>query len=131
MWFSSLDLSAGYHQIQMDPKDIPKTAFQTHSDHYEYMVMPYGVTGGPTTFQLTMNSMLAPLLRKCVAVFIDDILIYSKTWTDHLSHIRVVFSILDTQQFKVKLSKRSFPKAAYIIWDMSLVRMLSLPIPPK
>jgi hypothetical protein len=56
--------------------------------------------------------MLAPLLRKCVVVFIDDILIYSKTWTDHLSHIRVVFPILDSQQFKVKLSKRSFAQTS-------------------
>lgn len=108
MWFTSLDLSSGYHQIQMDPLDIPKTAFQTHNGHYEYRVMPYGVTGGPATFQLTMNSILAPLLRKCVVVFIDDILVYSTNWRDHLEHIRAVFNILDKHQFKVNLSKCSF-----------------------
>lgn len=108
VWFTSLDLSSGYHQIPMDPKDIPKTAFQTHNGHFEYKVMPYGVTGGPTTFQLTMNSVLAPLLSKCVVVFIDDILIFSKNWDDHLLHIRTVFSILDQNQFKVNLSKCSF-----------------------
>ncbi|WVZ62548.1 hypothetical protein U9M48_012287 [Paspalum notatum var. saurae] len=93
-WFTSLDLSSGYHQIQMDPKDIFKTAFQTHNGHFKYRVMPYGVTGGPTIFQLTMNYILAPLLRKCVVVFIDDIVIYSKNWLDHLHHIKVVFTIL-------------------------------------
>jgi hypothetical protein len=64
----------------MDPHDIPKTAFQTHNGHFEYRVMPYGHIGGPATFQLTMNSLLAPFLRKCVVVFVDDILIYSPTW---------------------------------------------------
>lgn len=108
VWFTSLDLSSGYHQIQMDPKDIQKTAFQTHSGHYEYRVMPYGVTRGPATFQLAMNLVLAPFLRKCVVVFIDDILIFSATWADHLQHIHVVFSVLDQHQFKIKLSKCSF-----------------------
>jgi hypothetical protein len=70
--------------------------------------MPYGVTGGPSTFQLAMNSVLAPFLRKCVVVFIDDILIFSATWADHIQHIHVVFSVLDQHQFKIKLSKCSF-----------------------
>lgn len=108
VWFTSLDLSSGYHQIQMDPKDIQKTTFQTHSGHYEHRVMPYGVTGGPATSQLAMNSVLAPFFRKCVVVFIDHILIFSATWVDHIQHIHVVFSVLDQHQFKIKLSKCSF-----------------------
>jgi hypothetical protein len=107
-WFTSLDLCLGYHQIRMEPVDVPKTAFQTHNGHYEYRVMSYGVTGGPATFQLTMNSILAPLLRKCVVVFIDGILIYSQTWEDHMAHVKAVFSILDKNEFKVKLSKCAF-----------------------
>jgi hypothetical protein len=108
VWFTSLDLSSGYHQIRMAPQDIHKTAFQTHNGHYEYKVMPYGVTGGPATFQLAMNSVLSPFLRKCVVVFIDDILIYSSTWTEHLHQLRAVFTTLDQHHFKVKLSKCSF-----------------------
>jgi hypothetical protein len=85
----------------VDPKDIPQTAFQTHNGHFKYRVMPYGVTCGPATFQLTMNSVLTPFLSKCVLVFIDVILIYSTTWADHLTHLRPA-------SFKVKLSKWPF-----------------------
>ncbi|WVZ85511.1 hypothetical protein U9M48_032433 [Paspalum notatum var. saurae] len=109
-WFTSLDLRAGYHQIRMEEADQAKTAFQTHHGHFEYTVMPYGVTGGPATFQQVMNTVLDSVLRKFVVVFIDDILIYSKTWDDHLKHIQQVFQILLHHQFKVKLSKCQFAK---------------------
>lgn len=79
IWFSSLDLRSGFHQVKVKEADQFKTAFQTHSGHNEYKVMPYGVTGGPATFQCVMNYVLSPLLRKCVVVFIDDILIYIKS----------------------------------------------------
>lgn len=74
--------------------------------------MPYGVTGGPATFQNVMNWVLAPLLKKCVVVFIDDILVYNKSWEDHLQHLRDVFLLLQQHQFKVKLSKCFFCSAA-------------------
>jgi hypothetical protein len=79
-WFSSLDLCAGFHQIPMDPADCFKTVFQTHVGHYEFCVMSFGLTGAPHTFQRAMNSTLPPLLRKCVLVFFDDILVYNKTY---------------------------------------------------
>ena len=87
-WFTSLDLRARYHQIRIAEGEEFKTAFQTHNGHFEYKVMPYGLTGAPATFQGVMNLVLSPLLRKCVVVFIDDILIYSKSWNDHLEHIQ-------------------------------------------
>jgi len=71
--------------------DEHKTAFQTQNGHYEYQVMPYGVTGRAATYQGIMNSIMAPFLRKFVVVFIDDVLIYSATWQEHLQHIEAVF----------------------------------------
>jgi hypothetical protein len=70
--------------------------------------MSYGLTGAPATFQAIMNHILAPLLRKCLVVFIDDILIYSKTQEEHLQHIQMVLDILKDHQFKVRLSKCTF-----------------------
>lgn len=107
-WFTTLDLRSSFHQILVAAEDQFKTAFQTHSGHYEYKVMPYGLTGATATFQAIMNHILAPLLRKCVVVFIDDILIYSKTQEEHLQHIQMVLDILKEHQFKVRLSKCTF-----------------------
>ena len=107
-WFTTLDMASGYHQVLVDPDDRFKTAFQTHHGHYEYKVMPYGVTGGPATFQHEMNTVLAPVLRLVVVVFIDNILIYSQSYEDHLKHISQVFQALQQHKFKVKLSKCVF-----------------------
>jgi hypothetical protein len=92
----------------MKGEDQEKTAFQSHSGQYQNRVMPYGVIGGPRTFQKAMNHILSPLLRKCVIVFIDDNLIYSQTWKEHLQHITMVLKILQEHEFKVNLSKCSF-----------------------
>lgn len=115
-WFSCLDLAAGYHQVKLKPGEEFKTAFQTHSGHYEFRVMAFGLSGGPATFQKAMNTTLHPLLRKCVLVFFDDILIYSKTYEDHLEHVRLVLQLLLQDQWKVKLSKCTFAqrKVAYL-----------------
>ncbi|WVZ49086.1 hypothetical protein U9M48_000467 [Paspalum notatum var. saurae] len=107
-WFSSLDLRAGYHQVLLKPGEEFKTAFQTHSRHYEFRVMAFGLSGAPATFQCAMNTTLQPLLRKCVLVFFDDILVYSKSLEDHLVHLRQVLELLHKDQWKVKLSKCSF-----------------------
>uniref|UniRef100_A0A453EC58 Reverse transcriptase domain-containing protein n=2 Tax=Aegilops tauschii subsp. strangulata TaxID=200361 RepID=A0A453EC58_AEGTS len=119
--FTSLDLRAGYHQIRMRPEDEHKTAFKTHHGHFEFKVMPYGVTGGPSTFQGGMNIVLSPLLRKGVLVFIDDILIHSEDEDSHLSLLQQVFQLLQKHSLKVKLSKCSFaqPKLVYLGHEIS------------
>jgi transposase InsO family protein len=106
--FTKLDHRAGYHQIRIQEGEEFKTAFQTHNGHYEYKVMPFGLTGAPATFQDFMNHILSPLLRQCVVVFLDDILVYSDTLERHIEHLEQVFRILQQNQLKLKLSKCKF-----------------------
>lgn len=107
-YFSKLDLRSGYHQIRMAVQDEHKTTFKTHNGHYEFRVLPFGLTSAPATFQGVMNSVLANQLRHSVLVFVDDILVYSKTLTEHVEHLRQVLQILTDHQLKVKRSKCSF-----------------------
>jgi hypothetical protein len=107
-WFSSLDLWAGFNQIRLAPSEEHKTAFQTHWGHFEFTVMTFGLIGAPNTFQGAMNCTLQPLLRRCVIVFFDDILVYNRTLEEHLEHLRQVFTLLAKDKWLIKLSKCQF-----------------------
>jgi hypothetical protein len=92
--FTKLDHRARYHQIRIQEGEELKTDFQTHNGNYEYKVMPFGLTGAPATFQDFMNHIMSSLLRKCVVVFHDDILVYSDTLENHVNHLEQVINIL-------------------------------------
>jgi hypothetical protein len=85
--FSKTDLRFGYHQIKIRDEDIPKTAFSMRYGLYEYLVMSFGLTNAPAHFMYLMNSVFMPELDKLVVVFIDDILVYSKSTEDHEEHL--------------------------------------------
>jgi hypothetical protein len=106
--FSKIDLRSGYHQIKIRPSDIPKTAFSTRYGLYEYLVMSFGLTNAPAYFMYLMNSVFMPELDKFVVVFIDDILIYSRTKEDHANHLRVVLQRLRDHRLYAKFSKCEF-----------------------
>jgi hypothetical protein len=107
-FFTKFDFRSGYHQVRMATGDIHKMTFRTHEGLYEFLVMPFGLSNAPATFQTLMNTVLHPFLRRFVLVFFNNILVYNDTWSEHLHHLRAVFNTLRDHSLVLKRSKYSF-----------------------
>ncbi|GKE16790.1 putative reverse transcriptase domain-containing protein [Tanacetum coccineum] len=106
--YSKIDLRSGYHQLRVRDEDIPKTTFRTRYGHYEFQVMPFGLTTAPAVFMDLMNRVCKPYLDKFVTVFIDDILIYSRKKEEHANHLRIILELLKKEKLYAKFSKCDF-----------------------
>jgi hypothetical protein len=106
--FSKINLTSGYHQLKIRESDIPKIAFRTRYGLYEYTVMSFGLTNAPVYFMYLMNKVFMECLDRFIIVFIDDILIFSKTMEEHEEHLRLVLEKLRSNQLYAKFSKCEF-----------------------
>ena len=106
--YSKINLRTDYHQLRVKKVDIPKTTFRMRYGHFEFTVMTFGLTNSPAVFMDLMHRVFQPYLDQFVVVFVDDILIYSKSKEEHESHLRIVLQILRDHQLYAKFSKCEF-----------------------
>ncbi|GJW62652.1 putative reverse transcriptase domain-containing protein [Tanacetum coccineum] len=118
-YFSKIDLRSGYHQLRVHEAYIPKTAFRTRYGHFEFMVMPFGLTNAPAIFMDLMNRVYKPYMDKFFIVFIDDILIYSKSKEEHELHLKMILELLGKEKLYAKFSKCEF-------WLQEIAKPLTL-----
>ena len=111
--FSKLELRSGYHQVRIKNEDVRKTALKAQFGHFQFRVMGSGLTNAPATFMLLMNIISSPFLRVCVVVFLDGIMIFSHSWSEHLVHLDQAFTALAKEELFCKLEKcdREFESA--------------------
>ena len=112
--FSQLDLASGFHQLRVAEDSIPLTAFRGPNCFYEWLVMPFGLTNAPAYFVDPMNRVFQDVLNKFLLVFIDDILVYSKSEEEHREHLRIVLETLRKHVLKARFSKCHFWKSEVI-----------------
>nr|GEV80705.1 retrotransposon protein, putative, Ty3-gypsy subclass [Tanacetum cinerariifolium] len=106
--YSKIDLRSGYHQLCIKEEDIPMTAFRTRYGHFEFQVMPFGLTDEPAVFMNLMNRVCKPYLDKFVIMFIDDILVYAKDKEEHKNHLKIILELLKNERLYAKFSKCDF-----------------------
>ncbi|CAN4103785.1 unnamed protein product [Withania somnifera] len=106
--FSKIDLRSRYHRLRIRSKDIPKTAFRTRYGHYEFLLMSFGLTNAPATFMDPMHRVLKTYLDSFMIMFIDDILVYLRSESDHKQHPRLILQTLREHKLYAKFSKCEF-----------------------
>src|SRR5579884_52931 len=104
-YFSKLDLYSGYHQIHIAEEDIYKTTFRTYYRYYEFLVLLFGLTNAPAIFMMLINNIFHDYLDKFVIIYLDDILIYSKTKKEHIQYLQTVLEILHKHKLYAKWKK--------------------------
>ena len=107
-YFTKIDLRSGYYQIRMHPDSVQKTAFRTRYGHFEFLVLPFGLTNAPATFMHLMHQIFREQLDQFIVIFLDNILIYSKKLQDHIDHVRRTLQILREHRLYAKVSKCAF-----------------------
>ncbi|GBG76533.1 hypothetical protein CBR_g22281 [Chara braunii] len=107
-FFSKLDLKSGYHQLEIRKEDHYKTAFKTRYGHFEWLVMPFGLTNAPATFQAAMTTEFRHMLDRFVLIYLDDILVYSRSLDEHVEHLRTVLERLREAKYKANRNKCEF-----------------------
>ena len=107
-FFTNIDLKSGYHQIRMHPDSIQKTAFRSWYGHFEFLVLPFGLTNAPATFMHLMHQIFREQLDQFIIIFLDDILVYSRTMQDHIDHVCKTLQILRQHCLYAKMSKCAF-----------------------
>ena len=115
--YSKIDLRIGYHQLRVRDTDIPKTAFRTRYRHFEFTVMPIGLTNALAAFMDLMHRVFHPYLDQFVVVFVDEILIYSQSEWEHEYHLKIVLQLLRDHQLYAKFSKCEFWLTEVRFWD--------------
>lgn len=109
-YFTTLDLASGFYQVEMDPQDIEKTAFNVEHGHFEFLRMPMGLKNSPSTFQRVMDNVLRGLQNEICLVYLDDIIVYSTSLQEHLENLEKVFQRLRESNFKIQMDKSEFLK---------------------